>query len=158
MARRKTKFQLGWLKDGETDENGDELSSYIVPDKNDQHYATCTACGKSINISNMGKAAIKVHATRDSHKELIRIKKGKSQQRKLTFQSVDNVNKDDGPSTSNQGEEASEEVIVLDQEKRGESKKKTDFTISVSKDPTKLTERLSTQGYITVEHFLCIIC
>ena len=72
--RRKTKFRWQWLE--ETDENGDKLSQYIIPDKNDKYRAICSVCYASLNISYAGKSCILAHARGNIHKQKMKLEKG----------------------------------------------------------------------------------
>ena len=139
---RKCKFQPVWLQGDEQDENGDKLLHYIVPDQNDIHRALCTVCSKSVNVASMGKAALLQHARGDIHKEKMRIKKGLSKQRQLPFQRKEASN-NDTPSQDTQ------EVVVV-HETGDKPSARSDFTISVAKDPGILNEPHSQQASITL--------
>ena len=135
---RKCKFQSDWLNEDEKDENGDNLMHYIEPDKNDIHRAFCTVCSKPVNVSTMGKAAILQHARGDIHKEKMKIKKGLSTQRQLPFQRVAS------------DKESAEEVEVVHE--TGD-KPRSDFSISVAKDPGNLNEPHSQQASLSQYRF-----
>ena len=148
MSRCKNNFQEDWLKT--KDANGDELSEYIVKDKNgEKHHAFCTACNKSIYVGNMGKSALLQHATSSTHKEKMKIRKGVSRQSQLPFRRVDPPVQPNDPDDPND-----EEVEVAAQSGDPVSRPSTSsgFSISVAKDPVNLTESLSVQGC----HFQCL--
>ena len=71
-VHRKTKFQLHWLN--ETDENGDKLMEYIIPNKEDKFRAICSVCYASLNISYGGKSALLAHARGNIHKQKMKLK------------------------------------------------------------------------------------
>ena len=71
------KFLPRWLNE-EEDENGDKLSQYIIPDKDDKHRAICTVCFTSVSVANQGKGALLQHARGGIHKERMKLKKGSS--------------------------------------------------------------------------------
>ena len=72
--KRKTKFQFHWLD--ETDDNGDKLERYIIPDKADKYRAICSICYASLDISNAGKYSILHHARRNIHKLRMKLQRG----------------------------------------------------------------------------------
>ena len=75
--RQRAKFRQCWLNEDETDENGDKLRTYIVPDKDDKFKAICSVCYKSIRIDNLGKCALTQHARTLTHKKRMdQIKRG----------------------------------------------------------------------------------
>ena len=73
-AHRKTKFRTQWLED--TDENGDKLAQYIIPDKNDKYRAICSVCYASLNISYGGRSCLLAHARGIIHKQKMRLQGG----------------------------------------------------------------------------------
>ena len=138
---RKCKFQSDWLNEEEEDENGDKLVHYFIPHKDNIHAALCTVCSKTVSVTSMGKAALIQHARGDIHKEKMKIKKGLSTQRKLTFQKKDSSDTNDAP-----GQDTPEVEVENETE---DTTRSTSFTISVTKDPTKLTEPHSQQASLT---------
>ena len=75
-AHGKTKFQLHWLN--ETDDNGDKLAQYIIPDKDDKFRAICSVCYSSLDISNAGKSSLLIHARTNIHKQRMKLERGPS--------------------------------------------------------------------------------
>ena len=74
IARYKCKFRPRWLDEDE-DENGDKLSQYIIPDKDNKHRAICTVCFTSVNVAYQGKGALTQHARGGIHKARMKLKK-----------------------------------------------------------------------------------
>ena len=72
-TRYRCKFRPSWL-DEEEDENGDKLSQYIIPDKDDKHRAICMVCFTSVNVAYQGKAALMQHARGSIHKQRMKLK------------------------------------------------------------------------------------
>ena len=158
-SRHKNKFQESWLDTN--DANGDKLSDYIVKDKNgEKHHGFCTACLKPIYVGNMGKAALLQHATAKTHREKMKIRKGDSTQRQLPFQRIDpdqgqTTDDPDDPDEVVEVSAASGHPVPGSSTSSGHpvpSTSSSGFSISVAKDPAKLTESHSVQGC----HFQCL--